>query len=90
MAKPPYKITKKDYHYARQYIEHAMQRGMIDHAHGYTLFRNAKSPEQLQVWCDDYLSDEIFKRLKMLSGLHENVLVITEHHKKRSVSTWIT
>jgi macrodomain Ter protein organizer (MatP/YcbG family) len=63
-GRPPYQITRKDFSYARRYIERAMQRGDISNVSGYRKFCNAETPEKLQAWCDDYLSEEVFEKLK--------------------------
>jgi macrodomain Ter protein organizer (MatP/YcbG family) len=63
-GRPPYQITQSDYFYARRYIDRAMQRGDISSVDGYRKFRNAETPEKLQGWCDDYLSDDVFEKLK--------------------------
>ena len=63
-GRPPYQITRQDLSFARRYISRAMDRGDISSVDGYRIFHNAETPEQLQAWCDDYLSDEVFEKLK--------------------------
>ncbi len=65
MARPQYKIkTKQDFILARQLIRSAMQKETIDQYSGYTPFLNADSPEKLQTWCEDYLDDKQWTRLR--------------------------
>ncbi len=64
MARPPYKITERDFSIARNYITSSMSRGDISNVDGYNDFRRANTPELLQLWCDDYLPEGIFRKLK--------------------------
>jgi macrodomain Ter protein organizer (MatP/YcbG family) len=41
-----------------------MQRGDISSVSGYRKFCNAETTDKLQTWCNDYLSDEVFEKLK--------------------------
>jgi len=64
MPRPAYKITANDFANARRYIENAMARDDISNVDGYMAFRHAHTPELLQSWCDNYLPDTVFKKLK--------------------------
>jgi len=64
VGRPKYQITQPDFFIARRYIENGMLRGYIRSVDGYLVFQRASTPEALQTWCDDYLSDETFKKLK--------------------------
>jgi len=64
MARPKYTITQQDYWDARRYIDNGMQRDAISNCDGYNDFRLADTPERLQAWCDDYLPEATFKKLK--------------------------
>ncbi|MCG7952665.1 MAG: hypothetical protein N0E56_15815 [Candidatus Thiodiazotropha endolucinida] len=63
-GRPRYRITKMDFAAAKSYIRNAMTRGDISSVDGYIAFRNAETPEELQAWCDDYLKDKVFEKLK--------------------------
>jgi macrodomain Ter protein organizer (MatP/YcbG family) len=41
-----------------------MDRGDISSVNGYQLFRNAETADKLQAWCDNYLPEDDFERLK--------------------------
>jgi macrodomain Ter protein organizer (MatP/YcbG family) len=64
MARPAFKIMSKDFTAARRYIMNAMDRGDLSSVEGYTAFRNAEKAEQLQQWCDDYMSSDVFEKMK--------------------------
>ncbi len=64
MGRPKYQITQQDHGAAWRWISNAMERGDISSVDGYMEFRKATTPALLQTWCDDYLSQEAFKRMK--------------------------
>jgi macrodomain Ter protein organizer (MatP/YcbG family) len=64
MGRPAYKINERDFTRAKQYILNAIDHGELNGAVGYMALRQAATPELLQTWCDDYLPQEIWVRLK--------------------------
>ncbi len=63
-GRKPYTITQVDYANARRYLDNAMQRGDVSTAEGYIAYRQAYNAEALQAWCDDYLPDATWNKLK--------------------------
>jgi macrodomain Ter protein organizer (MatP/YcbG family) len=64
MARPAFKITRKDYTSARRYIMNAMDRGDLSNSRAYYAFRNAENAEQLQKWCDENMPSDVFDKMK--------------------------
>lgn len=63
MARPRYRLKAQDFADARGYIERARARGDVSSVAGYQSFKAAEDAEHLQAWCDDYLSEEVWKKL---------------------------
>lgn len=64
MGRPKYQITRQDFASARRWITNAMERDEISNVDGYMDLRQAHSPELLQAWCDFYLPQEAYKKMK--------------------------
>lgn len=84
MGRPAYQITRTDFADARQYILNAMNRDEISNSDGWAALRQSDTPELLQRWCDDYLSPEIFKKLK------NAVLAARKRSKKPKIGVDLT
>lgn len=62
-GRKPFRITTdKDFLWAHKYLERKIVNGEIDDIGHYKL-RLVKSPEQMQRWCDEYLSEKEWEQL---------------------------
>lgn len=60
-----YRLTSADFGPAVRYLERARALGAISSSEGYGQWSLAKTtPERLQAWCDDYLPEHIWGRLR--------------------------
>jgi macrodomain Ter protein organizer (MatP/YcbG family) len=62
-GRPRYRLTDADFGRAVRYIDAARKRGEVNMSEGYHQWLQATTAEALQIWCDDYLPKDVWRRL---------------------------